>query len=588
MQSRIDQFLGQIGLKKKIIGSFIILSIFIILSFSFVSYRYSSDLVDIRTKAQAEETVHLLSRSVDNNILLVMDRFTTLTYDMQLQQYLRMSPDEVEKSSKSKIQNEVSRMMVTAYSSMVLRDIQIYALNGFEFGISDGKPFQYNIIPEEYIRLADSAGGRIIVVNDDEEYLQFVKQIKDSQSLKTLGYLRAAFKKSYLYNLMHDIDFESEGEILIYDEAGNMLLGSTSHFKDMRVFTGQKGEFNDQYDGRSYLTIYDRLDNVDWIVVGLMPLEGLGRDMLQFGLIGIVFAVLLIVLCIVVGNILIKNIITPVNEIVEALNAFSKGDFDTTLPIDRNDEMGSLSIGYNQMLVKINALIDTNYRSQILKKECELKMLQAQINPHFLYNTLETINWMARKNGMHEICNLIAAVGDLMRISISNKKSYVTVREEVKLVEEYLYIQKIRYRDKLQTEIVVDEKMMDHMIPKLIIQPIVENAVVHGIERKKEGGEVRIQGWLKDNRMCFTVYDTGIGMSEETIRKIMNHSSDASSELHTGLGTYTVYQRISYIYGTEGRFVIQSKQGEYTKVVIEIPAGGAALFNRMEGIISTS
>lgn len=423
-----------------------------------------------------------------------------------------------------------------------------------------------------------------MIVNDDEEYLQFVKQIKDSQSLKTLGYLRAAFKKSYLYNLMHDIDFASEGEILIYDEAGNMLLGNHSHFHDMSVFAGQKGEFDYQYDGRSYLTIYDKLENVDWIVVGLMTLEGIGRDMMQFGVIGIIFAVLLIVLCTVVGNILIKNIITPVNEIVEALNAFSKGDFDTTLPIDRSDEMGSLSIGYNQMLVKINALIDTNYRSQILKKECELKMLQAQINPHFLYNTLETINWMARKNGMNEICNLISAVGDLMRISISNKKSYVTVREEMKLVEEYLYIQKIRYRDKLQTEITVDENMMDYMIPKLIIQPIVENAVVHGIEKKKEGGEVKIQGCLKDHMMCFTVYDTGIGMSEETIQNVMNHSADINSESHTGLGTYTVYQRISYIYGSEGRFEIRSKQAEYTKVVIEIPACGTVLLDRMDDI----
>ena len=577
MKSRIDRFLGHIGLKKKIIGSFIILSVFIILSFGFVSYQYSSDLVEIRTKAQAEETVHLLSRSVDNNILLVMDRFSTLTYDMQLQQYLRMSKEEVDKSSKSKIQNEVSRMMVTAYSSMMLRDIQIYALNGFEFGISDGRSLQYDI-PEEYTQIADNAGGRIVIIDEDEENLQFVKQIKDSQRLKTLGYLRSAFKKSYLYNLMHDIDFASEGEIMIYDEAGNMLIGNISHFDDMSVFAGQKGEFNYRYDGKSYLTIYDKLENVEWIVVGLMPLGGIGSDMIQFGLIGIVFAVLLIVLCIAVGNILIKNIITPVDDIVEALNAFSKGDFDTMLPVDRSDEMGSLSIGYNQMLVKINALIDNNYRSQILKKECELKMLQAQINPHFLYNTLETINWMARKNDMNEICDLISAVGDLMRISISNKKSYVTVREEMKLVSEYLYIQKIRYRDKLQTEIMADDNMLDYMIPKLIIQPIVENAVVHGIEKKKEGGAVNIRGFLQDSKLCFIVYDTGIGMSEETIQKVMSHSNDISSESHTGLGAYTVYQRIAYIYGAEGKFEITSKQGEYTKIVIEIPAWDVAHF----------
>ena len=207
----------------------------------------------------------------------------------------------------------------------------------------------------------------------------------------------------------------------------------------------------------------------------------------------------------------------------------------------------------------------------------ELTALQLQINPHFLYNVLDTINWMARKKGEDNICRMVTSISSLMRASISNKRSMVYIREEIKYVQDYLYIQETRYGDKFTSYIEVDERLNELEIPKMTIQTLVENAVVHGVENATWDCFLYVSGEITDGMAVFTVKDDGVGMSQEQLEKLMGTEEEPDHEAertHTHLGVYAVRKRLDYVYQNKARMSITSEPGKGTQVILEIPMNG--------------
>ena len=203
--------------------------------------------------------------------------------------------------------------------------------------------------------------------------------------------------------------------------------------------------------------------------------------------------------------------------------------------------------------------------------------MQAQINPHFLYNVLDTINWMARKKGEDNICRMVTSISSLMRASISNKRSMVYIREEIKYVQDYLYIQETRYGDKFTSYIEVDERLNELEIPKMTIQTLVENAVVHGVENATWDCFLYVSGEITDGMAVFTVKDDGVGMSQEQLEKLMGTEEEPDHEAertHTHLGVYAVRKRLDYVYQNKARMSITSEPGKGTQVILEIPMNG--------------
>ena len=572
MRSILYQFLAHVSLKKKIIFGFLSVSILCLIALSFMSYQYMRKIMNVQIESQAEDTVNLICASFDSNLSLIIDRFNMLTFDSQFQEYLQMDEDSVDTIT-SKMRREISRMMTTTYSSIIFQTIQVYADNGLFFELSDGSE-NVLVFTDDLKARAEEANGKMLIlyVEEDPTNIQLIKMLKDSRNQKKLGYLRAAVKKSYFNGLIKDVDFAKEGAVFVYDQEGALLLGEGSWADDTHLPDASDGKIRTVMNGQDMLIIYDTLEGEKWKIVGLIPMSLPKGNIWDLYSTGFLLALVLILLCFMIGNVLAKDITKPVDEIVKAFTDFSEGDFNSELPVNRSDEMGRLAKGFNEMRGRINTLINENYQTKLLRQESELKMLQAQINPHFFYNTLDAINWMAKAEGKDEICKMISAVGNLMRISISNKKSFITVREEIKYVEEYLYIQKFRYRDKLSTQIEVEPETYDYIIPKLILEPIVENAVVHGIEGKKGGGSVFVYGNLKDGFLQFEIYDTGLGLKQEIIDQILHSEISTNDTTHAGMGSFIVRQRLQYLYGDNSKFSIESCEGAYTRVTIQIPA----------------
>lgn len=273
---------------------------------------------------------------------------------------------------------------------------------------------------------------------------------------------------------------------------------------------------------------------------------------------------------------LVSNIVSkPLHALSVAMENFKRGDFSQKVEVMTQDEVGEASACFNSMVDDIRELIDKNYILALKERESELDVLQAQMNPHFLYNTLDSLYWKATESGSDEIAEDILSLSQLFRLVLNRGDGIVTVRTEAELLERYLHIQKMRFGKRLRYEISLDQTIMEEEIPKLILQPFVENAIVHGFEKADGNYTLSIIGSRDDTHMTFQVIDTGAGMSEEQMKAIWD-KADSRKYASQRIGRYAiknVKERLELIYHENYELHINSRIGQGTTVIISIPCG---------------
>lgn len=263
----------------------------------------------------------------------------------------------------------------------------------------------------------------------------------------------------------------------------------------------------------------------------------------------------------------------PVENLNRAMNRFKNGEFDQQIPVETNDELGGLADAFNRMARDTKTLIDKNYVMALREKQSELEALEAQINPHFLYNVLDSLYWRATDEENEKIAEDILTLSKLFRILLSKGKSQIPVGKEMELITSYLQIQKMRFMKRLEYEIDVEPEILEERISKLTIQPFVENAVVHGLENREKGGTVKVTGKSEGEYMRFLVEDDGSGMSQEEIDRIL-YSEDTRNYASSRIGGYAIYnirQRLILQYGENFSLTIKSSIDRGTRVDILIP-----------------
>ena len=282
-------------------------------------------------------------------------------------------------------------------------------------------------------------------------------------------------------------------------------------------------------------------------------------------------AILLSIAAVVVSLILSGYMTRPIRALKNSMREVEQGNFRVTGPILKDDsEIGKLGRSFSMMVDKIQILMEEQIKEQKLKRRSELKALQSQINPHFLYNTLDSIVWMAESGRDEEVVIMTSSLARLLRQSLSNEAEFVTVEQEAQYVSSYLTIQKMRYRDQLSYEIEVDPSIRSKKMIKMILQPLVENALYHGIRYKEEPGTIRVRGFMQGDRMILEVEDDGIGMDEEQLAHIFDRKEP--DERSNGVGVRNVQERIQLYYGKEYGLTYASEKGRGTTVRVNLPA----------------
>nr|WP_317363658.1 sensor histidine kinase [uncultured Blautia sp.] len=287
-------------------------------------------------------------------------------------------------------------------------------------------------------------------------------------------------------------------------------------------------------------------------------------------------AVFLFISCLVVGMglavIFSNRLRKPVALLNSQVKKIGNGDFSPNPSIESEDELGEIGRGINKMSARIANLLDKSVEDEREKKNLEIKMLQAQINPHFLYNTLDSIRWIAVIQKNASIVKMVTALSGLLKNMAKGFNEKVTLRAELDFLSDYITIEKMRYMEMFDVEIdVADEELYQAKIIKLTLQPLVENAIFSGIEPGGKNGSIKIRIWQEEEKLCISVKDDGVGMTEEKIQDIMNNPQKRKGDTMSGIGLPNVDQRIKLVYGNEYGLRIKSQVGEYTEILVTLP-----------------
>ncbi len=293
-------------------------------------------------------------------------------------------------------------------------------------------------------------------------------------------------------------------------------------------------------------------------------------EQLQYLILGTVALFLMIILMLVIYTSNITEQITnPITRLASRVEDITAGDFETKEPVDAAVlEIQQLSDGFENMVGKLNSLIQENKKAERRKRRAELELLQAQINPHFLYNTLDTIIWLIEADKKSESIKMVSALSDFFRFCLSRGKDIISLEEEQKHVLSYLSIQKTRYQDRMDYEVHIPESLYDYAIPKLTLQPLVENSIYHGIKLQREKGVIRVDAIDIGDKIELTVRDNGAGMTEERLQEMRN-AIDTGEKI--GFGLRTVHKRMQLLFGDEYGLSIISTEGVGTTITAVIP-----------------
>lgn len=283
-------------------------------------------------------------------------------------------------------------------------------------------------------------------------------------------------------------------------------------------------------------------------------------------------AVLLVVLTVIVTYLITAGILRPVKVLYEATQKVSEGDLDARADVHSKDEIEILANGFNDMAENMQLLVQKTKEDEQKMRKLDLRLLQEQINPHFLYNTLDTIVWLIECNQADEAVNMVVTLSDFFRLVLSKGKEIISLREEQQHIRSYLDIQGVRYRDILEYDIQIDQELYGYQILKLTLQPLVENALYHGIKYKRAKGHIHICVEKKGGNLHLTVSDDGIGMDGDDLAQLRKEIERPCNETEKGFGLANVNERIRMYFGPGYGMKIESEKGKGTSVELTIPA----------------
>lgn len=416
----------------------------------------------------------------------------------------------------------------------------------------------------------------------DEDVVTVVRAIVDRDTQEITGVLLIDLKLRVIGEAMNNVHIGLSGFLTVIDENGKEIY-STSNSEAIEIpetilLEGDWGAYKKVVDGEKMEFIYQRTPFSNWTTVGIFHSDESVAEVKEIQLYLFFFVFFLCFAGITVSYYFSHSISNPIIELMTMMRKIEDGQMEIRYKGKRKDEIGRLGKTFNHMITKINSLITLTEVQEKQKREAELRSLQAHIKPHFLYNTLDTINWMARKHGAKDVAEVVASLSSFFRIGLSKGNDMIPLKDEMKHIQSYLMIQKARYQEKLSYEIIYDSNLTEVTILKLVLQPIVENAIYHGIKERRGPGNIIISAIQENACLLLKVTDDGKGMEEEelhTLREKLNTlvilKKERKEQINFGYGMMNVQARIKLTYGDAYGLTIDSEPDKGTTVTIKLP-----------------
>ena len=583
---KIKDMLLNVSLRTRMLLSNIVVALIPFLIFSIVSGFVFLDHAQKTAEEHSVQLIHQVSNSMDVYVETIEKMVNYIQLELQDTPFFTM---ESEGASGWESETDYIRSVLENVANSHREVAGIFIATKEDLYVSTGMsrisrdPFQnerwYREASEnpEEIQLISVVTGRNIVTNRSysiDDVFSLAKAVQDPETGEVLGVILLDIRHDIIQSSINGVTIGEKGFVFVMDQEDNIVYTPVNGivYRVNPKWVKAMEPMSVQIQGGSYQIRSELSPYTGWRTVGVFSMDEVMSSVNTIVYILFTCVIISLVLVVIVSFKFSRTLTNPIFKLKRLMKQAESGDLTVRFNFQHNDEIGELGQSFNHMIARIDQLIQMVYVEQENKRTAEMKSLQEQIKPHFLYNTLDTISWMARDYDAEDIVRLVDALTNMFRIGLSHGKDIITVKEEITHVSNYLYIQKIRYKDKLNYVIHVDESLYAVEVPKLILQPLVENAIYHGVKAKRGGGTITITGVPEGENLVFTVQDDGAGMLQEKVEELNRRMSERSVlDEKKSFGLFYIRERIQLCYGKGYGVHVESTLGEGTRVTITLP-----------------
>jgi two-component system sensor histidine kinase YesM len=576
------------SMQKKLIVVFIFLITIPILLASYISYRNYSKSIQDNSTTYVKEVSSKIVDKLDDYVKDLKQVSASPLYLDKLQEYLMMPETDVIKERF--IQTNVYSMeniKGTNNTSVYIKDKfghLFYTLK------TEGIRTDLKAKMEEWGKLAHNAKSALVISTEriihentgkSDFVFSVIRELRNIYNLEPIGLIVFESNLNVIKKAVENMDSATKGSTIIVDEhkqviydSGEKLIGhNLADDEAVKKATDAQGSFPLVKDRKPYLISYSTSVNTGWTVYIYIPTKVLTAEASTTRNITILVTLIIIGFALFISIIISYALTRPLRKMAFLMREVQLGNLNVGFNVKYRDEIGLLGNHFNRMILRIKQLIDEVYSGQKRKREAEIKVLQSQINPHFIYNTLETIRMMAEINDDEKVASMAYILGSLLRYSIINVTETVTVAQELEHLENYIYLQNVRFKDKFHLVVLLADELKQYRILKLMLQPIVENAIYHGLEKIEGHSEITIQSHQDESFLYITISDNGEGIDLNALQLLNDRISNPSSQADTrhGIGLSNVNDRIQLYYGEEYGLKIESAEGTGTRITLRLP-----------------
>jgi two-component system, sensor histidine kinase YesM len=582
---------NHLSISRKMVIYFFILIIPTLTILGLFSYLRAEKAIRENVSKYVEDMLKQSSSNIDLYFQEADSIMASIIYDETIRDDLYRS--QTGEYEKARANTEVNHLLSGAiYPREYARQLFIVDNDGTLFTTNSNVDVRLVKQQQWYRDIASGKVKKLIVPSHDSsaytggqyvkpigEVFTLLREYRDIERNKLLGIIAIDIDYKVIEENFRKLNAEKDnGEIEIITKSGAIVyskdrknIGEQLQPEAFEGITAGNGSYISTQKGKKMLIVYTTSDVTGWKTIERIPMQSLMKDASEVKYVTVVVMALCMLFSMTLSLLLSHSITNPILKLIKKMKNIEKGDFDTSMEVTSKDEVGQLARSFNHMADEIKALIARIYEQEREKRRIELHMLQQQINPHFLYNTLDSINWMARMQNSPNISAAVTSLTQLLRISVHNSKEFNTIKDELEYLKSYVNIQKLRYGNMFDIVFNVDEEIMDCSILKLLLQPLVENALLHGLNSIRDGGIIKVEGRLEEDSIILCIEDNGKGMTREEIEGALSEMPKKADSF-SGIGIFNIVQRIKLYYGDKYGLTYKSEPGRGTTAIVVIPA----------------
>ena len=567
-----------LNMRLKIFLMALIINLLVIIVISSLFYQQSAEFFDTQYAKSASDRLYIGMKNVDKGFQDIYRNTIEASFNEQIKK-LVINGSEVSLNELSKILRDYKdqeHLMDTMYC-YIPKTHQLI------------KSEQYNsvqIIDEhiatKWLNLIEQQQGMQPLYTNDifsssaKSVYIYKSTIKDEQN-NILAYIVCTInERAMYYTYLDDIARNGDNAIYMFDDNGNIVSANKNIEASIaeEIFNTaikyKVGKLDIDIESNRYLGVYTIAPFSKYVFCLAVNKNAYMGNLLLVQLFIIFCAFIILIVSGVIIYFMAKRLNRPIEELAIAMQKVSKGDLSIRAKVQSNDEIGKLSRIFNHMISRISRLVDDLATEKTLKKEAELNALQYQIRPHFIYNTLNSIRFAALMQGAKNIGNLLASFIDLLQVSTNRKGSFAKLSDELSTLKNYIAVQEFRLMDTFKVDFAINEDTLNLVVPRLILQPLVENSIIHGPSERKAFCNIIIKAYIKDNYLYLEVEDDGQGMNEEQMRHFTDKVKKTSGGF-SGIGVFNIKERLNLYYGEKSSLKYFSDGKTYTRAQLKLP-----------------